>query len=107
MEAADQVNQYIDAEKPWVLAKDPERMNEVQDICTMGLNLFRILMTYLKPVLPKMTLAAEQFLNDKPLCWNSIDTPLLNHTICSFIPLMVRVDKDKIDALIAQSKAGA
>ncbi len=55
----DQVNQYIDNNKPWVLAKEPERLNEVQAICTMGLNLFRVLMTYLKPVIPQMAVAAE------------------------------------------------
>ncbi len=105
MEAADQVNQYIDANKPWILAKDPERLADVQNICTMGLNLFRILMTYLKPVLPQMAVAVEQFLNCEPLMWDSIDTPLLNHTINPFVPLMVRVEKEKIDAIVAQSKA--
>ena len=105
MEAADQINQYIDASKPWVLAKDPERQQDVQDICTMGLNLFRLLMTYLKPVLPQMAEAAEAFLNCEPLTWDSIDTPLLDHTIHPFVPLMVRVEKEKIDALLAQNRA--
>lgn len=105
MEAADQVNQYIDANKPWVLAKEAERLPEVQAICTMALNLFRVLITYLKPVLPQMAIAAEQFLNCAPLMWSSIDTPLLSHAIHPFSPLMVRVEKEKIDALFAQSKA--
>ncbi len=105
MDAADQVNQYIDTNKPWVLAKDPERESEVQAICTMGLNLFRVLMTYLKPVLPQMAIAAEHFLNCEPLMWDSIDTPLLSHTIRPFSPLIVRVEKEKIDAMFAQSKA--
>jgi len=105
MEAADQVNQYIDANKPWVLAKDPERLPDVQAICSMGLNLFRVLMTYLKPVLPQMAIDAEQFLNCEPLIWDSINEPLLNHAIHPFKPLMTRVEKEKIDALIVQSKA--
>lgn len=105
MEGADQVNQYIDAKKPWVLAKEPENLPEVQEICTMGINLFRILMTYLKPVLPKMAEAAEQFLHCEPLVWASIDTPLLNHEIREFQPLMSRVDKEKIAAMLAQSTA--
>lgn len=105
MEAADLVNQYIDANKPWVLAKEPERLNEVQAICTMGLNLFRVLMTYLKPVLPHMALAAEEFLNCEPLMWGSIDKPLLNHTIHAFVPLMMRVEQEKIDALIAANRS--
>jgi methionyl-tRNA synthetase len=105
MEAADLVNQYIDANKPWVLAKEPERLNDVQAICTMGLNLFRVLMTYLKPVLPHMALAAEEFLNCEPLMWDSIDKPLLNHTIHAFVPLMMRVEQEKIDALIAANRS--
>ncbi len=105
MDAADQVNQYIDTNKPWIIAKDATRLPEVQAICSMGLNLFRILITYLKPVLPQMAMAAEQFLNCEPLTWDSIDQPLLNHVIQPFKPLMVRVEKEKIDAVIAQSKA--
>ena len=102
MDCADKVNQYIDANKPWVLAKDEARLSEVHAICTMGINLFRILITYLKPVLPMMATASEQFLNCDPLTWDSIDTPLLNHQINAFVPLMVRVEKEKIDAMFAQ-----
>ncbi len=101
MECADQINQYIDAQKPWVLAKDDTQLPRVQTICTMGLNLFRILMTYLKPVLPKMAEEVELFLNDQPLMWHSVDAPLLNHDIQTFVPLMTRVDTTKIDALMA------
>ncbi len=104
MECADRVNQYIDIQKPWLLAKEPARLHEVQTICTMGLNLFRVLITYLKPVLPQMAIAAEQFLSCAPLTWSSIDTPLLNHTINTFIPLITRVEKEKIDAMLAQNK---
>lgn len=105
MEGADQVNQYIDTQKPWVLAKDPERALDVQKICTTGLNLFRLLMGYLKPVLPTMALATEHFLNTPPLTWDNLDTPLLDHTIHPFTPLMTRVEKEKIDAILAQSKS--
>lgn len=104
MECADRVNQYIDANKPWVLAKDEGRLPEVHATCTMGINLFRILMTYLKPVLPMMAKAAEHFLNCEPLSWDSINNPLLDHKINSFQPLMVRVEKEKIDAMFAQTK---
>ena len=104
MECADKVNQYIDTNKPWVLAKEIARLPEVHAICTMGINLFRILITYLKPVLPMMTKAAEEFLNCDPLTWSSIDTPLLNHPIHTFQPLMVRVEKEKIEAMFAQTK---
>jgi methionyl-tRNA synthetase len=104
MDAADKVNQYIDTHKPWVLAKEEGHLPEVQAICTMGINLFRILMTYLKPVLPFMAEAAELFLNCEALDWESIDNPLLNHTINTFQPLMTRVDKDKIQMMLEQSK---
>ena len=104
MEAADQINQYIDLQKPWALAKDDARLPEVQSICSMGLNLFRILITYLKPVLPQMAESSEHFLNCDPLTWDSISTPLLNHTIRPFTPLLQRIDRDKIDAMLAASQ---
>ncbi|MBI2785100.1 MAG: methionine--tRNA ligase [Legionella longbeachae] len=104
MDCADKVNQYIDANKPWILAKEEERLSEVQAICTMGINLFRILITYLKPVLPLMAKAAEDFLNCEPLTWEIIDKPLLNHQINTFQPLMLRVEKEKIQAMLEQSK---
>lgn len=104
MDCADKVNQYIDTNKPWVLAKDTDSLPEVHAICTMGINLFRILITYLKPVLPMMAKASEQFLNCESLAWNSVDTPLLNHSLNVFQPLMVRVEKEKIEAMLAQAK---
>ena len=102
MDCADKVNQYIDANKPWALAKDESRLDEVHAICSMGINLFRILLTYLKPVLPNMAQASELFLNEKPLQWASIDKPLLNHSINKFEPLMQRVEPEKIQALLGQ-----
>jgi methionyl-tRNA synthetase len=101
MDAAARVNQYIDAEKPWTLAKDPANSAQVQSICTMGLNLFRLLITYLKPVLPQMANAAEHFLNCESLTWAALDKPLLAQPIRAFTPLMMRVEQAKIDALLA------
>ncbi|QDP71705.1 methionine--tRNA ligase [Legionella israelensis] len=106
MNCADKINQYIDQHKPWVLAKEDERLPEVQGICTMGLNGFRLLMTFLKPVLPIMAEAAEDFLNSPPLLWSTVDKPLLDHRIEAFKPLMVRVDREKIDAMLAQGRGG-
>ena len=100
MECADKVNQYIDAEKPWILAKDEEMLERVQEVCTQGLNLFKILITYLKPVLPEMARKSEEFLNCAELDWQNIESPLLNHTINKFKPLMLRVDQKKIDELL-------
>lgn len=104
MDCADKVNQFIDMNKPWVLAKEEGRLPEVQAICTMGINLFRILITYLKPVLPLMAEAAEGFLNCEPLTWDAINHPLLHHRLNTFQPLMVRVEKEKIHAMLEQSK---
>ena len=99
MDQAARVNQYIDAEKPWVLAKDPEQEHRVQLICSMGLNLFRVLMTYLKPVLPAMAKEAELFLNTT-FSFEALNTPLLSHTINAFKPLMTRVEQQAIDAML-------
>lgn len=104
MALADRANQYIDEMKPWVLAKEEGKEAQVQAICTMGINLFRVLIAYLKPVLPKTAEEAEAFLNIEPLKWTDIETPLLNHNINKFKPLMTRIEQDKIDAIVAGSK---
>ena len=99
MELADRVNQYIDQYKPWTLAKDPANLPEVQAICTTGLNLFCILMAYLKPVLPEMSKQSEIFLNTA-ITWDSIDKPLCAHTIKAFVPLLRRVERAEVDAML-------
>lgn len=104
MALADKANQYIDETKPWVLAKEEGKEAEVQDICTMGINLFRILVAYLKPVLPRTAEQAEAFLNIESLQWSDIENPLLGHKINKFKPLMTRIEQDKIDAIVADSK---
>ncbi|MDR3492343.1 MAG: methionine--tRNA ligase [Gammaproteobacteria bacterium] len=101
MALADRANQYIDERKPWTIAKDPARLSEVQDICSMGINLFRALSVYLKPVLPKTAENIEDFLQISPLTWQDINTPLLNHTIKKFQPLSQRLDKKEIDTMKA------
>jgi len=103
MALADRANQYIDAEKPWQLAKDPERSDDVQRVCTQGLNLFRALMIYLKPVLPAMAEKASAFLKDD-LAWTALNSPLLAHGIDRFQPLMNRVENDRIEAMVEASK---
>jgi methionyl-tRNA synthetase len=101
---ADKANQYIDEQKPWVIAKEQGADDLLKSVCTMGLNCFRHLMIYLKPVLPVMAQQAEQFLNIEPLLWNNSETPLLNHTINEYKPLMTRVEKERIDRMIEASK---
>ncbi|MCG8325295.1 MAG: methionine--tRNA ligase subunit beta, partial [Thiotrichales bacterium] len=101
---ADEANQYIDRMKPWALIKEAGTEQEVHDICTMGINLFRILIIYLKPVLPQLTEKAEKFMNIAALTWQDLETPLLDHTVNKFKPLMTRVEQEKIDAMIEKSK---
>lgn len=99
MTLADRANQYIDEKKPWSAMKDPARTQDVQDICTMGINLFRLLMIYLKPVLPETAEKVEKFLNISPLQWGDKNKPLVAHTINEFQPLAQRLDKKQIDAM--------
>lgn len=105
MALADQANQYINDKQPWVLAKTDPQSAELQQICSTGLNAFRLLMCYLKPVLPAMAEKAENFLNIEPLQWDDIDTLLLDHKINQFTPLMTRVETDKVQAMVDATKA--
>jgi methionyl-tRNA synthetase len=104
MALADRANQYIDQHKPWALAKEGGREDEVQAICTQGLNLFRVLMTYLKPVLPGMAKKVEAFLHFGELTWASPHQLMLHHVIQPFEPLMTRIEKDKIEAMLEENK---
>jgi len=103
MAQADAANEYIAAKEPWKLNKDPNQQQQVQDICSLGINLFRVLLTYLKPVIPAMAADGEAFLNDQ-LTWESIERPLTGHRINNFKPLLQRVEKDKVDAMVEASK---
>jgi len=105
MHIADKANQYIDAAEPWVLAKQEGKEQEVQDCCTMGINLFRVIISYLAPVLPQVAEDAAGFLNIEGFAWNAIQQPLLDHKINKFKPLMQRVEEDKVNAMIEDSKA--
>ena len=105
MALADRANQYIDQHKPWTLAKEAGREAEVQAICTQGLNLFRIMLTYLKPVLPEMTRQAEQFLHFGELNWESRHELMLSHIIQPFTPLMTRIEQTQIDAMLEENRS--
>lgn len=103
MALADKANQFIDAEAPWVTIKDESKQQYTHDVCSLGINLFRILMTYLKPVLPKLAEQAELFLNDT-LNWDCAQRVLSGHKINKFKALMQRVDMDKVNAMVEDSK---
>lgn len=99
MNLADKANKYIDEKKPWSLIKDTKHQSEVQMICTMGINLFRLLMIYLKPILPETAKKVENLLNIPALVWNDKNKPLLNHKMNSFQPLAARIEKTEVDAM--------
>ncbi len=104
MNLADAANEYIAAKEPWALAKTEGNEQKVIDICTLGINMFRAIMTYLKPVLPVITREAEAFLNEE-LRW---DQPLSfkgDHSINKFKPLLSRIEKEQVDAMVEASKS--
>jgi len=100
---ADRANQYIDEKKPWVLAKQEGSEQEVHNVCSVGINLFRVLLTYLKPVLPVMAEKSEAFLNCS-LDWTALQAPLVNHQLSKFKPLMTRIEGKQVAAMIEASK---
>jgi methionyl-tRNA synthetase len=103
MALADKVNEYIAIKEPWQLVKDETKQQEVQDICSLGINMFRTLMIYLKPVLPVLADSTATFLNDE-LTWEGHKTLLTGHKINKFKALLQRVDMDKVNAVTDASK---
>jgi methionyl-tRNA synthetase len=100
MALADRANRYIDERKPWMLAKTPGKEAEVVAVSTLGLNLFRVLMIYLKPVVPGLAARAENLLAAGELKWQEAATPLLGRSIAAFEPLLTRVETTAVDAII-------
>jgi len=102
MELADKVNAFVDENKPWEIAKDPEREADLQRVCSVTLEAFRALSLYLKPVLPKVVEGVETFLSLQPMSWQDIETPLSSkHPIQPYQHLMTRVEPTQIDSLLA------
>jgi len=104
MALADEGNRYIDEHKPWQLNKQEDQQDNVQAICTQGINLFRVLMTYLAPVVPFTSATAAEFLGVSLDLWSDLDQPMLDVPINKFQPLMTRVDPLKIEAMVEDSK---
>lgn len=104
MALADRANAWIADKAPWALNKQEGKQAEVQAICALGVNLFRQLVILLKPVLPKLASDAEAFLRVAPLSWTDLSTPLANHQLNAFSPLMTRIESANIDAMIEASK---
>ena len=103
MALADEANRYIDEKAPWIVAKQEGQDQLLQDICTMGINLFRILLTYLKPVVPSLAQRSEAFLNIT-LKWDELANPLVNHTVNPFKALFTRIEMTQVEKMIEASK---
>ncbi|CAJ1832789.1 Methionine--tRNA ligase [Aeromonas hydrophila] len=103
MALADKANRYVDDKAPWVIAKQEGADAELQAVCSVGINLFRVLMAYLKPVMPLLAERAEAFLAET-LSWDGIDMPLVDHTVAPFKALFSRIEPAKIEAMIDASK---
>jgi methionyl-tRNA synthetase len=107
MERADAINAYVDANKPWELAKDPGKDAQLQEVCSRLLEAFRVLTVYLKPVLPDLARQVEALLNIEPLQWTSVETPLADgHRVNPYSHLMTRVEPKMLEALFESSNAG-
>ena len=100
---ADDINKYLDEEKPWVKIKDKKNHEMVQKICTDGMNLFRILIGYLKPVLPKISEKVENIMQCEPINWENIKDLILSKKIQEFKPIITRIDKDSLEGMINES----
>ncbi|MDM5072059.1 MULTISPECIES: methionine--tRNA ligase [Aeromonas] len=103
MALADKANRYVDEKAPWVLAKQEGADAELQAVCSVGINLFRVLMAYLKPVMPLLAERAEAFLGET-LTWDGVALPLTHHQLAPFKALFSRIEPAKIEAMIEASK---
>ncbi len=104
MALADRANAWIADKAPWALAKQEGKQDEVQAVCALGINLFRLLVILLKPVLPTLARDAEAFLNVPPLTWDDHKTLLANHQLNAFQPLLTRIDPKAVEAMTDASK---
>jgi methionyl-tRNA synthetase len=104
IELADRANPYVENAQPWVLAKNPENARQLQDVCTIGLNLFRQLAIYLSPVLPRLAQQCGQLLNDPITNWAQSQTPLTGNSVNKFQHMLVRVNPKDVQAMIDESK---
>ena len=102
---ADRANRYIAEQEPWKHVKNPERRDDVHGVCSLGINVFRALVVYLKPILPALAAKAEAFLQVPPLAWQDASEPLLDHQIARYAPLLTRIDRKAVDKVVAATRA--
>jgi methionyl-tRNA synthetase len=103
MGLADAANEYIATKAPWALAKEAGNEQQVLDVCSLGINMFRAIVTYLKPILPELAANTETFLNME-LRWEGAQVFIGNHAIKPFKPLLTRVEKEQVDAMVDANK---
>ncbi len=104
MTLADEANRYIDERKPWVIAKQEGGNDELQSVCTQGLNLFRALAMMLRPVLPRISSQVDAFFGASAPLWQDLDAPLVSRRINPYTPLFTRIDQKNIEAMIEASR---
>ena len=104
LELANRANPYVETQAPWVLNKDPNQVDKLQDVCTVALNLFRQLAIYLAPVLPRLARQTGELLCEPITDWEQAQTPLLNQSINKFQHMLKRVDPKKVQAMAEESK---
>lgn len=104
MALADRANEYVDTKAPWILAKQEGQEDTLHEVVSVSINLFRVLMTYLAPVVPQMAEKAAEFLKIPSWQWDTLNQPLKAHSIHKFKPLMTRVEMDKVTAMVEASK---
>ena len=107
MECADRANPYVESNAPWNLRKDPDRAEELRDLCTVALNLFRQIVIYLAPVLPRLAQQTRELLSAPIQHWNESKTPLTGTPVAKFKHLLKRADRKDVDAMIEETKAAA
>ncbi|API86289.1 methionine--tRNA ligase [Francisella uliginis] len=104
MSLADKANQFIDHHKPWQLAKEEGQEQKVHQVCSQGINMFKVLVSYLKPIIPSIVTKAENFLNIEISNWDEAPIFLRNHKINKFKPLATRIEKEKVDKIVEDTK---
>ena len=104
MTLADRANEYIQAKAPWAMSKEEGREQEVLEVCSVAVNLFRQLMTYLSPVLPELAEKTATFLNLESLGWEDRRSILTGHAINKFKPMLARAEMDKVTAILEETK---
>ena len=101
---ADEANRYLENKKPWIMIKDEALHKDVQSVCTQGLNLFRMLMIYLYPVIPEIAINAMKLFNEKEWRWKDLDSPILGKKIKEYRPLLTRIEKKKVENLMTSKE---